>query len=60
MPCPNPACRADDSYVKKQGSTYRKPEESEEVKVRQYQCTKCGYKGRGNKFGLPEEVEDDT
>ena len=38
----------------KQGPAYRK--KSKLVKVQMYQCTECGYKGRGNMFRMTEEM----
>jgi hypothetical protein len=56
VPCPE--CNAPDIKCIKFGFTYRKTTVGagniQGAKVRQYQCTKCGYKGRGSRFKLPE------
>lgn len=63
MPCPK--CGAEDRLCVKNGGIFRKLKVSVNgergAKVRRYLCTnpKCGYTGRGNFFGLPEEIKDE-
>ena len=49
-----PQCGKGPRFCIKQGPAYRK--KSKSVKVQMYQCTECGYKGRGNMFNMTEEM----
>ena len=53
-----PQCPTKDPrFFTKQGPCYRKKDKIDgNAKVQMYQCTQCGYKGRGKRFHMPEEM----
>jgi hypothetical protein len=52
-----PQCHMEPRHIVKQGPCYRRAKDKGKLaKVQMYQCTRCGYKARGNAFHMTEEM----